>query len=136
MGIINTNARSHRIMVMMTAGCVEGKGKRAAADERNRADDLSFPCAACNLETDKALIAKVQQQKNEDFMTVREICEANNLRQGQVAWMLYVASPTKTTTSHNNHHESHAANENESSPTSPSILRRLRRLQRMIMSIT
>ena len=43
-----------------------------------------------NLKTlDQALVDKVAAQKK--TMSIRQICVANNMRQGDVAWLLYVA---------------------------------------------
>ena len=43
-----------------------------------------------NLKTlDQALVDKVVAQKK--TMSIRQICVANNMRQGDVAWLLYVA---------------------------------------------
>ena len=63
-----------------------------------------------------ALVAKITRQK--DRMTIQEICEANNMRKGQVAWILYVA-PKQL--------DENSSVQSESKPKS-SVLRRLKKL--------
>lgn len=94
----------------------------------HRAESRPLPCAAChNVVADAELIEKVSKQKQ--TMSIREICQANNMRQGDVAWLLYVA-PKQLALANKENTPGQQVEEPKSpgSPKSKSMFRRLQRL--------
>ena len=87
-----------------------------------------------NLKTlvDQALVDKVAEQKKN--MSIREICIANNMRQGDVAWLLYVAPKHFAEQRGGQDQENHAQNTESSDKdrntekSSKVVFRRFKRL--------
>jgi hypothetical protein len=78
-----------------------------------------FPCAACHnsaVTADAELVAKIANQKK--TMTVREICQANSMRQGEVAYLLYVA-PKQQKENQNNENTTNECSEDSKSRLRP-----------------